>query len=330
MVAASFLIGYALAATVSWIFFVALLRPARAEPPLQRGVQAPFIGVIGTSKLKQKLLLKNVSIALGWSLIPILVGIYFGGFDLPLLLLGPFIFLRLMTNTIIFDIRDTEGDHENAVKTLPTELGVSRSFNVVGVIDALSAAYLRPVARGRARPVVRGDPHAAPDLLHDLQGVRDAGRRQPELHLRRHRRRRIHTLGTADILWQAIHLTATERRRQRPLQESNQNPLILRYKQEVEKRLSDIYGSDGWISAAASEAIRAGGKRLRPILAILACEAICGNPEPAFPVALAYELAHSASLIQDNIIDESAVRHGSPTTYNRYGLARAIMLSRQQ
>ncbi len=111
------------------------------------------------------------------------------------------------------------------------------------------------------------------------------------------------------------------------MQESNQNPLIIRYKEEVEKRLSEIYGSDGWISAAATEAIRAGGKRLRPIVAILICEAICGNPQPAFPVALAYELAHSASLIQDDIIDESAVRHGSPTSSSRYGLARAIMLS---
>jgi geranylgeranyl pyrophosphate synthase len=105
------------------------------------------------------------------------------------------------------------------------------------------------------------------------------------------------------------------------------HPLLVRYRQEVEKRLSEIYSTDSWISAAANEAIRAGGKRLRPLLAVLACEAICGNPEPAFPAALAYELAHAASLIQDDIIDESAVRHGSPTAYKRYGLARAIMLS---
>ena len=105
------------------------------------------------------------------------------------------------------------------------------------------------------------------------------------------------------------------------------NPLIARYRLEVEKRLSEIYSSDSWISAAANEAIRAGGKRLRPFLAVLTCEAICGNPEPAFPVALAYELAHAASLIQDDIIDESAVRHASPTAYKRFGLARAIMLS---
>ena len=111
------------------------------------------------------------------------------------------------------------------------------------------------------------------------------------------------------------------------LQEGQPNPLLARYRQEVEKRLSEIYSADSWISAAANEAIRAGGKRLRPILAVLTCEAICGNPEPAFPVAMAYELAHSASLIQDDIIDESEVRHASPTAYKRYGLARAIMLS---
>ncbi len=141
VVAASFLIGYALAATVSLIFFVALLVPLALSLLYSVGSKQ-LVRVIGTSKLKQRLLLKNVSIAFGWSLIPILVGLYFGGFDAPLLLLAPFIFLRLMTNTIIFDIRDTEGDRENAVRTLPTELGVSKSFSVVGWIDALSAVYL--------------------------------------------------------------------------------------------------------------------------------------------------------------------------------------------
>jgi 4-hydroxybenzoate polyprenyltransferase len=141
VVAGSFLIGYALAATVSLIFFVALLVPLALSLLYSVGSKQ-LVRLIGTSKLKQRLLLKNVSIAFGWSLIPILVGLYFGGFNLALLLLAPFIFLRLMTNTIIFDIRDTEGDRENSVRTLPTELGVARSFSVVGVIDALSAVYL--------------------------------------------------------------------------------------------------------------------------------------------------------------------------------------------
>lgn len=141
VVAASFVIGYALAATVSWIFFLALLAPLALSLLYSVGSKR-LIGLIGTRNLKEKLLLKNVSISLGWSLIPVLVGFYFGAFNMPLLLLGPFIFFRLMTNTIIFDIRDAEGDRKNAVRTVPTELGVPRSFDVVGAIDAVSAVYL--------------------------------------------------------------------------------------------------------------------------------------------------------------------------------------------
>ncbi len=141
MVAASFLIGYSLAATVSWIFFAALLVPLALSLLYSVGSKR-LVGLIGTAKLKQKMLLKNLTISLGWSLIPILVGLYFGGFNTALLLLSPFIFLRLMTNTIVFDIRDTQGDRENGIKTLPTELGVPKAFSVVGLIDAASAIYL--------------------------------------------------------------------------------------------------------------------------------------------------------------------------------------------
>ena len=77
VVAASFLIGYVLAATVSWVFFLALLAPLALSLLYSVGSKR-LVGLIGTTNLKQKLLLKNVSISLGWSLIPILVGFYFG------------------------------------------------------------------------------------------------------------------------------------------------------------------------------------------------------------------------------------------------------------
>jgi len=141
IVAASFLIGYALAATVSLVFFVALLAPLMLSILYSVGSKR-LVGVIGARNLKQKTGLKNITIAFGWSLIPILVGLYYGSFDQPLLLLGPFIFLRLMTNTIVFDIRDTEGDRENGVKTIPTEVGIGKSFEIVGLIDGFSATYL--------------------------------------------------------------------------------------------------------------------------------------------------------------------------------------------
>jgi geranylgeranylglycerol-phosphate geranylgeranyltransferase len=141
LVAGAFAAGYVLAATVNLAFFIALLVPLVLSLLYSVGSKH-FVRFIGTQNLKQKLLMKNVSIALGWSLIPVLAGLYFGAFDAPLLLLCPFVFLRLVTNTIVFDIRDTEGDRENGVKTLPTEFGVPTSFRIVGIVDAISAVYL--------------------------------------------------------------------------------------------------------------------------------------------------------------------------------------------
>lgn len=140
-VAGSFVLGYALAATVSWVFFLALLAPLALSVLYSVGSER-MRRLIGARNLKSKLLLKNVTISFGWSLIPVLVGLYFGAFDAPLLLMAPFIFMRLMTNTIVFDIRDAEGDSRNGIKTVPTQLGVGRSFKVVGGVDALSAIYL--------------------------------------------------------------------------------------------------------------------------------------------------------------------------------------------
>ena len=141
VVGGSFLIGYVLAATVDWVFFLALLAPLLLSLLYSVGSER-FVGLIGAPNLKQKLLMKNLTISLGWSLIPLLVGLYFGGFNVPLLLLCPFIFFRFMTSTVIFDIRDAEGDKENGVRTVPTELGVRRSFDLVGALDAASAAYI--------------------------------------------------------------------------------------------------------------------------------------------------------------------------------------------
>ncbi len=69
------------------------------------------------------------------------------------------------------------------------------------------------------------------------------------------------------------------------------------------------------------------GKRLRSIMALLWCEAISGNYRPAGPIALAYEFAHTAALVQDDLIDNSVRRRGSPTIHTRYGLATGVLAS---
>jgi geranylgeranyl diphosphate synthase type I len=66
------------------------------------------------------------------------------------------------------------------------------------------------------------------------------------------------------------------------------------------------------------------GKRIRPLLCLLACGACGGEWPSALPAACAVELIHSFSLIHDDIQDDAAMRRGRPSVWNRYGRAQAI------
>jgi geranylgeranyl diphosphate synthase type II len=71
----------------------------------------------------------------------------------------------------------------------------------------------------------------------------------------------------------------------------------------------------------------AGGKRLRPILIIAACEAVGGPPERALPAACAIEMIHTYSLIHDDLpaMDDDDFRRGHPTNHKVFGEANAIL-----
>ncbi len=81
------------------------------------------------------------------------------------------------------------------------------------------------------------------------------------------------------------------------------------------------------IMSMAYEFVEGGGKRLRPTLTLLVCESIKGSYKDAIPIAVAYELAHTASLTQDDIIDNSPTRHNRPTAHSVHGVTTAILLS---
>jgi geranylgeranyl diphosphate synthase type II len=68
-----------------------------------------------------------------------------------------------------------------------------------------------------------------------------------------------------------------------------------------------------------------GGKRLRPILCLMACEMAGGRAGTALPQALALELFHNFTLLHDDVMDESPLRRGQPTVHTRYGLYAAIL-----
>ncbi len=99
------------------------------------------------------------------------------------------------------------------------------------------------------------------------------------------------------------------------------------YRLAIDKALQELTEGHSQLSEAASAALSAGGKRLRPILTLLSCEAMSGSYDNAIPAAIAYELAHAASLVQDDIIDDSPLRHNKPTAYSKYGTVRAVMVS---
>ena len=67
-----------------------------------------------------------------------------------------------------------------------------------------------------------------------------------------------------------------------------------------------------------------GGKRTRPALALLGCEAVGGAPEAALSTAAAIEYFQSAALIHDDIADKSELRRGEPCTYVTEGTGVAI------
>lgn len=68
-----------------------------------------------------------------------------------------------------------------------------------------------------------------------------------------------------------------------------------------------------------------GGKRLRPILTMLSCEAVGGIPEKTIPLGLALEYLHNSTLVHDDIIDGDDWRRGLPTTNQKFGLPYAIL-----
>jgi geranylgeranyl diphosphate synthase type I len=71
----------------------------------------------------------------------------------------------------------------------------------------------------------------------------------------------------------------------------------------------------------------AGGKRVRPAVTVLACEAVGGTPAEAVDFAVGVELVHNASLVIDDIIDRSAVRRGTPSAWAEFGYGPAIVAS---
>lgn len=107
---------------------------------------------------------------------------------------------------------------------------------------------------------------------------------------------------------------------------------VLKYMEErarmVEREI------DRWVSRglepeilarATRYLLEAGGKRLRPCLALTACEAVGGKPEDALEAAAALELLHNFTLIHDDIMDQDEFRRNVKTVHILWGVPVAVI-----
>ena len=99
----------------------------------------------------------------------------------------------------------------------------------------------------------------------------------------------------------------------------------------VEHSLAPMLSSLGYIPERLLEAMRysleAGGKRLRPVMLLAACEMAGGDAELALPFACAIEMIHTYSLIHDDLpaMDNDDLRRGKPTNHKVFGEDLAIL-----
>jgi geranylgeranyl diphosphate synthase type I len=80
----------------------------------------------------------------------------------------------------------------------------------------------------------------------------------------------------------------------------------------------------GWLDVDLRPTQGPAGKRVRPVLCILACEAAGGKLEHALPAAAGLEALHNFSLLHDDIEDASDLRRGRPTVWKLWGVPQAI------
>ena len=78
---------------------------------------------------------------------------------------------------------------------------------------------------------------------------------------------------------------------------------------------------------AMNYSLLAGGKRLRPVLCMAGAEIMGENAESVLPMAAAFEMAHTASLIHDDLpcMDNDTLRRGKPTNHVVYGESLALL-----
>jgi geranylgeranyl diphosphate synthase type II len=96
----------------------------------------------------------------------------------------------------------------------------------------------------------------------------------------------------------------------------------------VDRRVAGL--ADRWRSPVLTEGCRfvlaGGGKRVRSVILLLACEAVGGTPRRAIGAGAAIETMHNFTLVHDDIMDRAVTRRGRPTVHTRWDTNTAILV----
>ena len=101
-----------------------------------------------------------------------------------------------------------------------------------------------------------------------------------------------------------------------------------RYKDIVDRqlRLSIKKNEPRSLYQPVQYVLSGGGKRIRPLLVLLACEAVGGSTRQAQHAAVAIEILHNFTLVHDDIMDNAPSRRGRPTVHTKWDTSIAILV----
>ena len=102
---------------------------------------------------------------------------------------------------------------------------------------------------------------------------------------------------------------------------------VARYSDIVNSHIAriDYPSSPRGLYAPVEYSLEAGCKRMRPVLTLAVCDALCGNPLKAISQALGVEMFHNFTLLHDDLMDHSPLRRSRPTVYVKWDERTAIL-----
>lgn len=103
--------------------------------------------------------------------------------------------------------------------------------------------------------------------------------------------------------------------------------ILKKYSESIDKEIYESLSTidPSMLCEASDHLIKAGGKKLRPVLVVLSSESVGGKAQDALKTAASMELIHTFSLIHDDIMDKDEMRRGKPSVHMLWGEPMAIL-----